>query len=75
MEIKRNGSQASSKGPDDWFTGTVRIDSPFTCHYPHLDRCLLNDSCTKHLYKSVVYSDWQDVSYADGARRLGSIGV
>ncbi len=29
MEIKRNGSQPSSKGPVDWFTGTVRIDSPF----------------------------------------------
>jgi quercetin dioxygenase-like cupin family protein len=29
MEIKRNGSQPSGKGPADWFTGTVRIDSPF----------------------------------------------
>lgn len=29
MEIKRNGSQASGKGPADWFTGTVRIDAPF----------------------------------------------
>jgi quercetin dioxygenase-like cupin family protein len=29
MEIKRVGSQSSSKGPADWFTGTVRIDSPF----------------------------------------------
>jgi quercetin dioxygenase-like cupin family protein len=26
MEIKRAGSQASAKGPADWFTGTVRID-------------------------------------------------
>jgi quercetin dioxygenase-like cupin family protein len=26
MEIKRNGSQPSAKGPADWFTGTVRID-------------------------------------------------
>ena len=26
MEIKRNGSQASLKGPADWFTGAVRID-------------------------------------------------
>jgi quercetin dioxygenase-like cupin family protein len=26
MEIKRAGSQSSSKGPSDWFTGTVRID-------------------------------------------------
>jgi len=29
MEIKRNGTQASMKGPDDWFTGTVRIDPLF----------------------------------------------
>jgi quercetin dioxygenase-like cupin family protein len=29
MEIKRNGSQPSGKGPADYFTGTVRIDSPF----------------------------------------------
>ncbi len=28
MEIKRAGSQPSSKGPFDWFTGTVRIDPP-----------------------------------------------
>jgi len=26
MEIKRTGSQPSSKGPADWFTGAVRID-------------------------------------------------
>ena len=29
MEIKRAGSQASGKGPADWFTGTVRIDPLF----------------------------------------------
>ena len=29
MNIQRNGSQPSTKGPADWFTGTVRIDSPF----------------------------------------------
>jgi quercetin dioxygenase-like cupin family protein len=26
MEIKRPGSRPSSKGPVDWFTGSVRID-------------------------------------------------
>jgi len=26
MEIKRNGSQPSSKGPAEWFTSNVRID-------------------------------------------------
>ncbi|MGD9368798.1 MAG: cupin domain-containing protein [Desulfobacteraceae bacterium] len=29
MEIKRNGTQASVKGPADWFTGSVRIDPLF----------------------------------------------
>ena len=29
MEITKNGSQPSVKGPADWFTGSVRIDSPF----------------------------------------------
>ena len=29
MEITKSGSQPSAKGPADWFTGFVRIDSPF----------------------------------------------
>jgi len=29
MEIKRNGTQASIKGPSEWFTGIVRIDPLF----------------------------------------------
>jgi quercetin dioxygenase-like cupin family protein len=29
MEIKRVGSRPSTKGPTDWFTGTVRIDPLF----------------------------------------------
>ncbi len=29
MEITRSGSQPSSIGSADWFTGAVRIDSPF----------------------------------------------
>lgn len=29
MKIIRNGSQPSIKGPEDWFTGTVRIDPLF----------------------------------------------
>jgi quercetin dioxygenase-like cupin family protein len=34
MEIKRIGSQASNKGPNEWFTGTVRIDPLFQPHAP-----------------------------------------
>lgn len=29
MNIQKNGSQSSAKGPSDWFTGTVRLDAPF----------------------------------------------
>jgi quercetin dioxygenase-like cupin family protein len=29
MEIKRAGTQPSAKGPAEWFTGAVRIDSLF----------------------------------------------
>jgi quercetin dioxygenase-like cupin family protein len=34
MEIKRNGSQPSSKGPAEWFTGAVRIDPLFQANAP-----------------------------------------
>src|SRR5205809_1352767 len=34
MEIKRVGTQASTKGPSDWFTGTVRIDPLFQANAP-----------------------------------------
>src|SRR6059036_1408254 len=36
MEIERIGSQASAKGPADWFTGTVRIDPLFQAPDPAL---------------------------------------
>jgi quercetin dioxygenase-like cupin family protein len=34
MEIKRSGSQPSSKGPADWFTGAVRVDPLFETPEP-----------------------------------------
>src|SRR5206468_8035465 len=34
MEIKRVGIQASTKGPAEWFTGTVRIDPLFQATAP-----------------------------------------
>jgi quercetin dioxygenase-like cupin family protein len=34
MNITRAGSQPSTKGPADWFTGTVRIDPLFTAPAP-----------------------------------------
>jgi quercetin dioxygenase-like cupin family protein len=29
MEVKRNGSQPSARGAEEYFTGSVRIDTPF----------------------------------------------
>lgn len=34
MEIKTVGTQPSMQGPDEWFTGTVRIDPLFTAPDP-----------------------------------------
>jgi quercetin dioxygenase-like cupin family protein len=34
MDIKRSGSEASRRGPNDWFTGTVRIDPLFQAPDP-----------------------------------------
>ena len=34
MDIKRNGSQPSAKGPAEFFTGTVRIDPLFQAPAP-----------------------------------------
>jgi quercetin dioxygenase-like cupin family protein len=34
MDINRNGSRPSGKGPAEWFTGTVRIDPLFEAHEP-----------------------------------------
>jgi quercetin dioxygenase-like cupin family protein len=34
MDIKRNGSEDSTKGPVEYFTGTVRLDAPFKTTAP-----------------------------------------
>ena len=34
MKIIRSGSLPSAKGPEAWFTGTVRIDAPFQASEP-----------------------------------------
>ena len=34
MDIKRNGTQPSRKGPAEYFTGAVRIDPLFEAHDP-----------------------------------------
>src|SRR5580704_2655854 len=39
MEIKRVGSQSSTKGSSEWFTGTVRVDPLFLAPDPALVSC------------------------------------
>jgi quercetin dioxygenase-like cupin family protein len=39
MEIKRNGSRPSGKGPSEYFTGSVRIDPLFDAAGPARVRC------------------------------------
>lgn len=39
MDIIRNGSQPSAKGPEDWFTGTVRIDPLHHANSPARVQC------------------------------------
>jgi quercetin dioxygenase-like cupin family protein len=34
IEVKRNGSRPSQKGPENWFTGVVRIDPLFQAKEP-----------------------------------------
>jgi quercetin dioxygenase-like cupin family protein len=39
MEIRKAGTQASAKGPAEWFTGAVRIDPLFQTPEPALMQC------------------------------------
>ncbi|MDY0884938.1 cupin domain-containing protein [Dongia soli] len=41
MQIKRNGSQPSVKGPTEYFTGSVRIDPLFQAPEPARVTCAL----------------------------------
>lgn len=34
MQIKRSGTEPSTRGPDDWFTGGVRMDPLFSAPDP-----------------------------------------
>ena len=38
MNVTRNGSQPSTRGPSEYFTGTVRVDSPFQRTAPSVAR-------------------------------------
>ena len=39
MELRRSGSQPSTRGPDEYFTGVVRIDPLFTAPGPSRVAC------------------------------------
>lgn len=41
MEVKRNGTQPSLKGPEEYFTGSVRIDPLMQAHEPARVSCAL----------------------------------
>ncbi|MGH9871867.1 MAG: (R)-mandelonitrile lyase [Pyrinomonadaceae bacterium] len=41
MEIKRSGSQPSGKGPEEYFTGNVRIDPLMQAGAPARNSCAL----------------------------------
>jgi len=41
MEVKKNGSQPSRKGPEEYFTGSVRIDPLFEAPDPSRGRGVL----------------------------------
>ena len=41
MELKRNGSQPSQKGPEEYFTGNVRIDPLMQMPEPARTSCAL----------------------------------
>ena len=58
MEIKRNGSQPSGKGPAEYFTGTVRIDPLFQLPGPRPRRqCHLRAGGTDRLAHPPAGSD------------------
>jgi hypothetical protein len=46
VDIKRNGSRPSGKGPEAWFTGTVRVDPMFQVGEPARVSCTLIPSGT-----------------------------
>jgi len=67
MEIKRSGSQPSTEGPADWFTGTVRIDPLFQSNAPARTASHLNPA---HALRGTrIRSDKRSSSQADAVGR------
>ena len=72
MEIARVGSQPSTKGPAEWFTGTVRIDPLFQAKAPAARRR------QRHLRArgpdGVAHPPAGSDAHRDGRLRLGAAG-
>jgi hypothetical protein len=52
MEIERIGSQPCSKGPAEWFAGTVRIDPLFSV--PAIAMATVKASCVQAGWVHVI---------------------
>ncbi len=60
MDIKRNGSQPSGKGPAEWFTGNVRIDPLFQPNEKHWNGAAQTAAMT-HIFITVSqFADWME---------------
>jgi quercetin dioxygenase-like cupin family protein len=59
IDIKRNGSRPSQKGPENWFTGTVRIDPLFQAPEP-ARRCRPGHVRTRRTHRVAHASAWSD---------------
>jgi hypothetical protein len=72
MEIKRVGSQASAKGPSDWFTGTVRNRSTLPGARAGICArcaCDLRAGCADSVAHASAWAD----AHRHGRMRLGSV--
>ena len=73
MEIKRSGSQPSSKGLGEWFTGVVRIDPLFETPEPARVRgaSVTFEPGTRTAWHT---HPWSDVDHHGGARMDPDLG-
>ena len=68
MEITRLGTQASAKGPADWFTGSVRIDPLFQ---PNGQR---RAAASKVTFEPGARTAWHTHPLGQTLSCLGSVG-
>jgi len=74
MDIKRAGSQPSGKGPEDWFTGAVRVDPYFGVEDPsRISAALVSfEPCSRSAWHTHPLGQTLIVTYGCGwAQREG----